>query len=90
MKLRALCESLYEALVPPEEPRNQLKESSVFEVSSSRRLRGSFLAMGRRVGRQAQIITTFNSIRDQRRKVVKSSAHGQDEAPIFEKNRAYE
>ena len=72
-----------------EELRNQLKDSNVLEVSSSRWLRGSFLATGRGVGRQAHIITTFNSIMDQRRKVVKSSAQGQNEAPLFEKDRAY-
>lgn len=56
-----------------EEFRIQLKESEAFELSNSRWLRGNFRAIGRRVGRRAQIISRLSSMMDQRRKVVTSS-----------------
>ena len=56
-----------------EEFRIQLKESEAFELSNSCWLRGNFRAIGRRVGRQAQIISRLSSIMDQRRKLLKSS-----------------
>lgn len=68
-----------------EKVQNQFKERKLFEVLDSCSIRGSFLATGRRVGRQAQIITTFNSIRDQRRNVVKSSAKFQNETAIIKR-----
>ncbi len=66
--LESLSESLWLLWV-----RSQLNDNSLFELLSDLKLRGIFAARGRRVGRHAQIIATFNSIRLQSRKIVKSS-----------------
>ena len=72
LKLEVLRESVSESLwllcV-----RNQLSDKSLFELSKDLKLRGIFAMTGRRVGRHAQIIATFNSTMLQSRKIVKSS-----------------
>ena len=53
--------------------RSQVNDNSLLELSKGVKLWGIFAARGRRVGRHAQIVATFNSIRLQSRKIVKSS-----------------
>ena len=52
---------------------DQVSDRSLFELLMDRMAEGSFAVIGSRVGRQAQIIATFASIRLHKMKIVKSS-----------------
>ena len=71
--LELLGAVLSECLTVFLECRIQVSDSSLFELSRARVLRGTFAMTGSRVGRQAHIIATLASMRLQSRKIVKSS-----------------
>ena len=81
LKLDPLCESLSEIRSLLRLCR-QLLTKFFLELSRDRKLRAIFAATGSRVGRQAQIIARFNSMRLHSKKMVKSSAVRLSASPI--------